>query len=49
MRAWLLEGFGEDLVLGGIPEPTPGPDEIVVEVAACSIGTAERLIAAGGR
>lgn len=49
MRAWLLNGFGEGLVLGDLPEPEPGSGEVVVEVAACSVGTGERLIAAGGR
>ena len=49
MRAWLLKGFGEPFELGELPEPAPGPGEVVVEVAACAIGTGERLIAAGGR
>ena len=49
MRAVVLESFGEPEVLkvADIPEPTPGPDEVIVEVAATALNRADLLAAAG--
>ena len=39
MRAAVLERFGGDLVLAELPEPRPGPGELLVRVrAAASAG-----------
>ena len=49
MRAVVLESFGEPEVLkvADIPDPTPGPDEVIVEVAATALNRADLLAAAG--
>ncbi len=49
MQAWLLQGAAEVPKLGEAPEPAPGADQIVLRVAACGVGTAERLVASGRR
>ncbi len=50
MRAVVLESFGEPEVLkvADIPEPTPGPDEVIVEVAATALNRADLLQRRGG-
>ena len=50
MRAVVLESFGEPEVLkvADIPDPTPGPDEVIVEVAATALQP-RRPVAAAGR
>lgn len=37
MRAVRFNGIGKPLEVIELPEPTPGPDEVVVKVAACGI------------
>jgi len=37
MRAMLLERRGSPLRLADIPAPTPGPDEVLIEVQACGL------------
>lgn len=50
MRAVVLESFGEPEVLkvADVPEPTPGPDEVIVEVAATALNRADLLQRRGG-
>ncbi len=50
MRAVVLESYGEPEVLEilDIPEPTPGPDEVIVEVAASALNRADLLQRRGG-
>lgn len=50
MRAVVLESFGEPEVLkvADIPDPTPGPDEVIVEVAATALNRADLLQRRGG-
>ncbi len=45
MRAVVLESYGgpEVLTLRQVPDPTPGPDEVVVEVAATALNRADLL------
>jgi len=45
MRAIVLESYGgpEVLTLRDVPEPVPGPDEVVVEVAATAVNRADLL------
>lgn len=37
MRAWQFNGTGKPLELNEVPEPTPGPGEVVVDVKAAGI------------
>jgi NADPH:quinone reductase-like Zn-dependent oxidoreductase len=50
MRAMLLTGHGgpEMLRMGEVPNPTAGPDEIVVDVHAASINAADYKVRLGG-
>ncbi len=50
MRAVVLESYGEPEVLrvADVPEPTPGPDEVIVEVAASALNRADLLQRRGG-
>ena len=49
MRAVLLEQFGppENLVLREVPDPVPGPDDVLISVAAAGITFVETVIRAG--
>jgi NADPH:quinone reductase-like Zn-dependent oxidoreductase len=50
MRAWMLpagsDGF-EKLELHDLPEPTPGPGEVMIRILACSINYRDFAVAAG--
>jgi len=50
MRAWMLpagsDGF-DRLELKDLPEPTPGPGEVLIRVLACSINYRDFAVAAG--
>lgn len=50
MRAWRLpagsDGF-DKLMLEELPDPTPGPGEVLVQVMACSINYRDFAVAAG--
>jgi NADPH:quinone reductase-like Zn-dependent oxidoreductase len=50
MRAWMLpagsDGF-DKLELLDLPEPTPGPGEVMIRVLACSINYRDFAVAAG--
>jgi NADPH:quinone reductase-like Zn-dependent oxidoreductase len=50
MRAWRLpagsDGF-DKLVLEELPDPTPGPGEVLIQVHACSINYRDFAVAAG--
>ena len=50
MKAVVLESFGEPEVLqvADIPEPAPGPDEVIVAVAASALNRADLLQRRGG-
>ena len=37
MRAWQFTGTHEPLVLVEVPEPTPGPDEVLIDIRACGL------------
>lgn len=37
MKAMVLESYNADLKLSGLPEPEPGPGDIVVKVRACGM------------
>lgn len=37
MRAMLLQSAGRPLVMTNLPEPKPGPQDVVVKVAACGV------------
>ncbi len=49
MKAILCESFGppSNLVYKNIPDPSPGPDEILIKVAACSVNFPDTLIIQG--
>src|SRR5690606_7633920 len=50
MRAWRLpagsDGF-DKLALETLPDPTPGPGEVLIQVRACSINYRDFAVAAG--
>lgn len=37
MRAWQFEGTGKPISLNEVPEPTPGPGEVVIDVRAAGL------------
>jgi propanol-preferring alcohol dehydrogenase len=37
MKAWQFTGFGAPLALNDVPEPSPGPQEVVVDVLAAGL------------
>ena len=37
MRAAVFKGAGTPLVVEDVPEPTPGPSDLVIEVKACGV------------
>jgi len=47
MRALRLHGI-DDLRVDEVPVPTPGPAEVLVEVAACGIGARDLMVVRGG-
>jgi NADPH2:quinone reductase len=49
MRAVLCKAFGppESLVLEEVPDPTPGPGQVVVDVTCCSVNFPDVLIIQG--
>jgi NADPH:quinone reductase-like Zn-dependent oxidoreductase len=45
MKAWQLTGFGLDhLVLNDIPQPAPGPGEVLVRISAVSLNYRDKLL-----
>ncbi|WP_105317203.1 NADPH:quinone oxidoreductase family protein [Thermus tenuipuniceus] len=48
MRAWVQERLREPLVLKELPDPTPGPGEVVLEVEAVGLNFADHLMRLGG-
>ena len=50
MRAWMLpagsDGF-DKLTLEELPDPTPGPGEVLIQVRACSLNYRDFAVAAG--
>ena len=50
MRAWMLpagsDGF-DKLSLEELPDPTPGPGEVLIQVHACSLNYRDFAVAAG--
>lgn len=49
MKAFILDRFGKDeqLRLGDVPEPSPGPDDILVKVQAAGLNQLDAKIASG--
>jgi NADPH2:quinone reductase len=45
MRAVVLESYGgpEVLALGDVPDPVPGPEEVVVGIVATALNRADLL------
>ncbi|MGC8967112.1 MAG: NADPH:quinone oxidoreductase family protein [Thermus sp.] len=48
MRAWIQERLGGPLALRKVPEPTPGPGEVLVQVEAVGLNFADHLMRLGG-
>ncbi|WP_243029685.1 NADPH:quinone oxidoreductase family protein [Thermus altitudinis] len=48
MRAWVQERLRGPLVLKELPDPTPGPGEVVLEVEAVGLNFADHLMRLGG-
>ncbi|QNI38107.1 zinc-dependent alcohol dehydrogenase family protein [Edaphobacter albus] len=45
MKAWQLKAFGrENLVLNDIPEPTPGPGEVLIRVSSVALNYRDKLL-----
>jgi len=49
MRAWLLDKIGsiDDLRLGELPDPAPGPGEVLLRVRFAALNPADRYLAEG--
>lgn len=47
MRAVVMDDYDSGIRLGDIPDPTPGPGEILVEVRAASINGFDAFVASG--
>jgi propanol-preferring alcohol dehydrogenase len=47
MRAALLECFGEPLTVRDVPEPVPGPGQILIRVEACGLCHSDLHVARG--
>ncbi|NNM88725.1 MAG: zinc-binding alcohol dehydrogenase family protein, partial [Phycisphaerae bacterium] len=49
MQAWLLEKLGslENMHLGEVAEPMPGPRDVVMEMAFAALNPADRYLALG--
>jgi len=47
MRAWRLERHGTAPILRALPEPVPGPGEVLVQVATAGLNFADLLIQEG--
>ncbi|WP_018112450.1 NADPH:quinone oxidoreductase family protein [Thermus igniterrae] len=48
MRAWVQERLRAPMVLKEVPEPSPGPGEVVMEVEAVGLNFADHLLRLGG-
>jgi NADPH2:quinone reductase len=48
MRAWVQERLGGPIVLKEVPEPVPGPGEVLLEVEAVGLNFADHLMRLGG-
>ncbi|AFV76142.1 Zn-dependent oxidoreductase, NADPH:quinone reductase [Thermus oshimai JL-2] len=48
MRAWVQEALGRPMVLKEVPEPIPGPGEVLLEVEAVGLNFADHLLRLGG-
>jgi NADPH:quinone reductase-like Zn-dependent oxidoreductase len=45
MKAWQLQAFGrENLVLNDIPQPTPGPGEVLIRISSVSLNYRDKLL-----
>ncbi|WP_236732118.1 hypothetical protein [Mycolicibacterium peregrinum] len=50
MRRWEMDGIGRDaLQLREVDIPQPGPDEIVIKVAAVSLNHRDKMVIETGR
>ena len=49
MRAILCRAWGpiDDLVLDDVPAPTPGPQQVLIDVRATGVNYADAIMAAG--
>ena len=49
MRAWLMDSYGgvESLRLGEVPDPLPGPDEILLNMGFAALNPADAFLASG--
>ena len=49
MRALVCNAWGtiDDLILTDVPDPVPGPGEVLIDVAATSVNFADTLMVAG--
>jgi NADPH2:quinone reductase len=49
MRAVICRAWGEveDLEVGHVPPPTPGKDEVLIDVRATAVNDADALLVAG--
>jgi NADPH:quinone reductase-like Zn-dependent oxidoreductase len=45
MKAWQLQAFGrENLVLNDVPEPLPGPGEVLIRISSVSLNYRDKLL-----
>jgi len=49
MRAWLMDSYEgiEQLRLGDVPDPQPGPDDVLLRVKLAALNPADAFLAQG--
>ena len=49
MRAWLMDSYHgvEKLRLGEVPDPRPGPDDVLLELRYAALNPADAFLASG--
>src|SRR5262245_22619901 len=47
MKAWVLRGYGSPLALETVPDPAPGPTDVVIRVRRCGVCSTDLKIASG--
>ena len=48
MRAAVLTGYGQPLEIAELPDPTPGPGQVVVDIRACGVCGSDLFLQKGG-
>jgi NADPH:quinone reductase-like Zn-dependent oxidoreductase len=47
MRGWAIKGYGDPMVLMGLPIPTPGPRDVLIRMRGAEVGDWDELVRTG--